>query len=400
MNSRPLFICLTTFALAFSGGLTAGETAFIHFEDLDRGINVTGLGTVHPNLNIETIHGTDNPLVVETGFGVDGSCDDPLSPSCVPFAYGAPNGLLIPNNCLEDEFGNRVELAFAPPAPGVLTAKGFSDVETIHSNTPQELKFTFAGRKVKSFSILITDFGDFNDGPDFHGDPNPGPKPFHQFGLWAFADPTADHHDTNWIASDVLSYWTELDVNPTTSWNPDYGNLQINGDGCAVSDATNMFPGHHHLMVQNDAGLGVVYLLAWQGADPHVAFDSIRMEFLPDTGDDGCTPGYWKTKPHQSDWLATGYSQSDSYSAIFGVTPGFSADMLLAVLRQGGGKEKALGRHAVAALLNATHPDVLYAYSEAEVIDIVQDAYASGHFNMAKGLLEVANEQGTPGFCE
>jgi hypothetical protein len=51
-----------------------------------------------------------------------------------------------------------------------------------------------------------------------------------------------------------------------------------------------------------------------------------------------------------------------------------------------------LGRHAVAALLNASNPDVSYYYSEAEVITLVQEAYATGDFETAKDLLEQQNE--------
>ena len=63
---------------------------------------------------------------------------------------------------------------------------------------------------------------------------------------------------------------------------------------------------------------------------------------------------------------------------------------------QGGGGEKALGRHAVAALLNAASPDVDYAYTEAEVIAAVQNAYATGDFNRVKNDLEYQNELGCP----
>jgi len=69
---------------------------------------------------------------------------------------------------------------------------------------------------------------------------------------------------------------------------------------------------------------------------------------------------------------------------------------LLEVLKTGGGGEKALGRHAVAALLNASNLDVGYLYTVDEVIAIVQGAYNSGDFETAKNQLEVQNELDCP----
>lgn len=114
----------------------------------------------------------------------------------------------------------------------------------------------------------------------------------------------------------------------------------------------------------------------------------------PDNGGgEGCTPGYWKQAHHFDSW--TGYSPTDSYESVFGVDASFDKD-LLGALQQGGGGEKALGRHAVAALLNSASGGVSYDYSTAEVIDLVQSAYASGDFEGAKDLLEAANESGCP----
>jgi hypothetical protein len=55
-----------------------------------------------------------------------------------------------------------------------------------------------------------------------------------------------------------------------------------------------------------------------------------------------------------------------------------------------------LARHAVAALLNAANPDVDYLYSQAQVISMVQSAYASGDFEDVKDLFEDQNEAGCP----
>jgi len=109
--------------------------------------------------------------------------------------------------------------------------------------------------------------------------------------------------------------------------------------------------------------------------------------------DEGCTPGFWRQTQHFVHWI--GYSPSDSYEAVFGVDATGTPTLLDAVWAGGGG-ENALLRHSVAALLNASNPNVGYAYSTAQVIAIVQNAYATGDFTTAAGLLAAANEAGCP----
>jgi hypothetical protein len=46
----------------------------------------------------------------------------------------------------------------------------------------------------------------------------------------------------------------------------------------------------------------------------------------------------------------------------------------------------------VAALLNAAHPNINYAYTVAQVIAMVQSAYATGNFEGVKDTLEDNNE--------
>jgi hypothetical protein len=114
----------------------------------------------------------------------------------------------------------------------------------------------------------------------------------------------------------------------------------------------------------------------------------------PPTGGEGCTPGYWKQSHHFDSWVD--FDPDDSYSDVFGVSPSFGDKTLLQVLKQGGGGEKALGRHAVAALLNTANGGVSYAFTTAGVIDLVQQAYATNDFNGIKDQLEAENEQGCP----
>lgn len=112
-------------------------------------------------------------------------------------------------------------------------------------------------------------------------------------------------------------------------------------------------------------------------------------------GGEGCTPGYWKVKPHQDSWAATGYSQGQLFDDVFG-RPAFPGMNLLDVLWQGGGHLKALGRHTVAALLNAAHPDVSYDLTSLDVITSFQNAFDSGIYEPTKNGFEAFNESGCP----
>ena len=105
----------------------------------------------------------------------------------------------------------------------------------------------------------------------------------------------------------------------------------------------------------------------------------------------GCTPGYWKQRHHLDSWV--GYGPDDPFETVFGVDASGNRTLLEA-LRAGGGGEKALMRHSVAALLNSTSLD--YPYSTAEVIAMVEQAFATGDFESVKDLFESANEAGCP----
>ena len=125
---------------------------------------------------------------------------------------------------------------------------------------------------------------------------------------------------------------------------------------------------------------------------------SSRVDIVPPEGNgdfEGGTPGFWKAKRHLDEWVPTGFDPDDSYEAIFGVdAPGDLT--LLEAVKLGGGGVKALMRHSVAALLNAAHPGINYLFSEAEVIAIVQNAFATDDFNTAKDLLAEQNEKPHP----
>jgi hypothetical protein len=126
-------------------------------------------------------------------------------------------------------------------------------------------------------------------------------------------------------------------------------------------------------------------------------------------GGEGCTPGYWKNhagpdsfsnggKKKPSSWEV--YDPNDFFDATFGVVSSFgNTSTLIQALIRGGGGENALGRHAVAALLNSVHSGVSYDLSPAGVIGVVVDAYTPGglyDFESAKNYLAGLNEQGCP----
>jgi hypothetical protein len=98
-------------------------------------------------------------------------------------------------------------------------------------------------------------------------------------------------------------------------------------------------------------------------------------------GGEACSPGYWKASQHFDSWV--GYDTTDSFSEIFGVPYNKT---LLQALQAGGGGQAALGRIAVAALLDSS--SLNFRYTPEEVIQMVKDAYATGDYVTAKNTLE------------
>jgi hypothetical protein len=112
----------------------------------------------------------------------------------------------------------------------------------------------------------------------------------------------------------------------------------------------------------------------------------------------GCTPGYWKQDQHFDS-----YPGAISPSLLFDAAGvggntfanAFPGKTVLQVLWQGGGGLNALGRHAVAALLNAYQLPGSY-YGGNTVVNMFNDAYASGNYETTKNLFAAANEIGCP----
>jgi len=115
----------------------------------------------------------------------------------------------------------------------------------------------------------------------------------------------------------------------------------------------------------------------------------------PPSGDEGCTPGYWKQEHHYGSW-AGGYTPETPFSDLFDdAFPGMS---LVEVLGQGGGGLNALGRHVVAALLNAASGGVAYEMTAAYVIERFNEVYPASKqdYNGLKDMLEQYNERHCP----
>lgn len=107
----------------------------------------------------------------------------------------------------------------------------------------------------------------------------------------------------------------------------------------------------------------------------------------------GCTPGYWKQPHHFDSWPAP-YTPGTLFSSVF--EDAFPGKTLLNVLREGGGGLTALGRHTVAALLNAASSGVSYDLSVSDVINAFNAAFPNGGIEGTKDDFADFNEQGCP----
>lgn len=112
-------------------------------------------------------------------------------------------------------------------------------------------------------------------------------------------------------------------------------------------------------------------------------------------GGQGCTPGYWKQTQHFDSWTAP-YAPDTQFSAVF--ENAFPGQTLLDVMRNGGGGLSALGRHTVAALLNAASGGVSYGQTPQQIIDGFNTVYpgTKDDYTMVKDGFANANESGCP----
>jgi hypothetical protein len=132
--------------------------------------------------------------------------------------------------------------------------------------------------------------------------------------------------------------------------------------------------------------------------------DNIKICTREELGEEGCTPGFWKNHPAR--WAATGLSRSQTLESVFDVPDAFGVDnsTLLAALSFSGGPALAdaarlLLHHAVAALLNASHPGVDYPRAAGTIITQVNAALASNSRSTMlalKNALDRDNNLGCP----
>jgi len=112
----------------------------------------------------------------------------------------------------------------------------------------------------------------------------------------------------------------------------------------------------------------------------------------------GCTPGFWRN--NLAPWHSTGYSPYQKFETVFGRNAFSGNPSLLQVLGFGGGGIRALSRHAVAALLNAAHPQIdtdPAIDTPGEVIALWQTAFDSKNvwiIESTKNLFERSNQAG------
>lgn len=139
------------------------------------------------------------------------------------------------------------------------------------------------------------------------------------------------------------------------------------------------------------------------------AIDDIMLCTLQERGGEGCTLGYWKN--HSDAWQPAGHMTSTLVSSVFTVPADLTdlngdgnSDTLIDALNFGGGPGVAgaarnLLKQAAAALLSASHPDVSYGLTAAQVIAQVNDALASGDRDTMIALagdLDALNNEGCP----
>jgi hypothetical protein len=139
---------------------------------------------------------------------------------------------------------------------------------------------------------------------------------------------------------------------------------------------------------------------------PHVnkKHGTVRCNAPPE-GIDGCGPGFWKN--HTDAWADTDYSPTDTVGSVFTVPAAlstFASKTLLEGLKlQGGpgvsGAAEILLRAGVAALLNASNPNVQFGWTTTRVISDVNKALASEDRDRMLALatkLDEMNNRGCP----
>lgn len=162
--------------------------------------------------------------------------------------------------------------------------------------------------------------------------------------------------------------------------------LQVNGIDQNWGPFTNTFA--YSITITGTGGAVTLQIVDWvdENYDNNDCKLWVAIFEIPEEPS-GLTPGFWKNCKFE--W--EGYSEDNKFNTIFGTAitinqgkKGQTDDptFIEALSSKGGineddGVYDALARHAVAALLNAAHPDVNYPMAEQDIIDAVYNAITS-----------------------
>jgi hypothetical protein len=153
-----------------------------------------------------------------------------------------------------------------------------------------------------------------------------------------------------------------------------------------ITNTTTTFP-----VVPGNVSTGAIARGAG-GAGSLVVFTNTALP-PPPTGLQGCTPGYWKQEQHFDSWTAP-FTPNTLFNTVF--DNAFPGKTLLQVLQNGGGGLDALGRHTVAALLDAASSGVNYGMTPAQVIAAFNAVFPGGDYEGQKNIFAALNERTCP----
>jgi hypothetical protein len=200
-----------------------------------------------------------------------------------------------------------------------------------------------------------------------------------------------EHPLTACVKVDEGSGWVNADNGTEINFVIVSGPGSLSSDNCTVTDGT----GCCSVTLTSD-NIGTTVILAHTtvnvaGEDLYRETDGESPNSPPAEkewiGGEGCTPGYWKN--HPDCWTPTGFSPDDNITDVFDCINGqgwVDGDTLMDALNYEGGKGmpgavRILLRAAVAAVLNAAHPDINYpqpgnGLAWEEIVDDVCEAVA------------------------
>ena len=117
-------------------------------------------------------------------------------------------------------------------------------------------------------------------------------------------------------------------------------------------------------------------------------------------GSEGCTPGYWKQSQHFDSWPSDFGPNSPFFGALENAFPGKTLLQVLSQPASTGGQNALnnLGRHTVAALLNAISDDIDYPISATDVIAQFNAVFpgTDAAYEAQKNIFAGFNELGCP----